>query len=115
MLFVASLLAAGMKPEKEEDGTVKYSYNMFLYMLQRILLETSAFVNPYELYKLNRSFIPVLGLLEDAAKITGNTADVLFDVIRYGKTTSPGDNTGWLHYSSGMIPGANTIKWMTKP
>lgn len=115
MLFVAALLAAGMKPDREQDGTVRYSYNMFLYMLQRILLETSAFINPYELYKLNRSFIPVLGLLEDAAKITGNTADVLFDLVRYGKDVSPGDRSGWLHYSSGMVPGANTLKWMLEP
>ena len=108
-LFVMALIAARIKPEEDDDGQIMYSYNMYVYLLQRIMLETSAFINPVELLKLNKNLIPALSLLQDATNIASNGVDVLADLIAYGKTTSPNDRTGWMHYTLYAVPGSNNI------
>jgi hypothetical protein len=113
MMFVASLLAAGFKPDEDSDGSIKYSHNMFHSILQRILLETSAFINPYELVKLNKSLIPSLALLDSLIDISTNTIDVMYDLVAYGKTTSPGDRSGVGYYFFRALPGVKTGLWLT--
>lgn len=80
-------------------------------LLARTLLETAMFINPAELANLNRSVVPVLGLLENFIKLGYNMADESADLLT-GDMFEKGDYAQPFHYTLKFVPGANNIKWM---
>ena len=80
-------------------------------LLARTLLETAMFINPAELANLNRSVVPVLGLLENFIKLGYNMADESADLLK-GDMWEKGDYAQPLHYTLKFVPGANNVKWM---
>ena len=55
----------------------------------------------------------MLDLLETAVKISTNTVDIMYDLVAYGKTVSPGDKSGVGHYLFRSLPGVKTGLWLT--
>ena len=110
MIFLMSLEGDDDKEWYKESYTARKLYDI----LARINLETAVFMNPGELLKLNRSLVPMMGLVGTAIQIVSNGADVMHDLITTGKTTDKGDSTGLFWYSGGLIPGVRAMRYWTE-
>lgn len=69
-LYVVSvILTAAMDQMGDDDETAHSAVTFMLNMLTRLETDISLYANPNEFQKLNKSFIPAMGVLQDAQDI----------------------------------------------
>lgn len=105
-LFMGSQLG----DDDEELYKANYGTRKAQELLARTILETAMFINPMELAKLNKSVVPLFGLLEQTGKFFGNSADEAMDLFR-GDMFEKGDRAQMFHYTFQFVPGNRTIRW----
>lgn len=104
------LLSLALSTSLDLDDEPDYATRKMSDILGRIILESAMFINPAELVKLNKSVIPVLGLLETFTKMITNSGDEFIDLLS-GDMFEKGDRTQLFHYSSKFVPGMNFLRW----
>jgi hypothetical protein len=104
------LLSLALSSSLDLDDEPDYATRKMSDILGRIILESAMFINPAELVKLNKSVIPVLGLLETFTKMITNSGDEFIDLLS-GDMFEKGDRTQLFHYSSKFVPGMNFLRW----
>lgn len=113
-MLLLTLLMGWKGDDDKEWYKESYTARKLYDILARINLESAVFLNPGELLKLNRSLVPMLGLVGTALQIVSNSADVMHDLVTTGKTTDKGDDTGLFWYSGGLIPGVRAMRYWTE-
>ena len=108
--LLSLFMGAQIGDDDEELYKANYGTRKAQELLARTILETAMFINPMELAKLNKSVVPLFGLLEQTGKFFGNSADEAMDLFR-GDMFEKGDRTQMFHYTFQFVPGNRTIRW----
>ena len=108
IMIYASLLAMGLGDDDDEIRNRSWTTRKLNMTLNRIAMELGFMLNPFELAKMLRGGIPLVGLFTDGLNVVKNTVDETFDVLGIW-AENPYDKTPPLYYSTSWIMGFHQL------
>jgi len=112
MLMLLSLAFGWKGDDDKEWYKDQWATRKMHDLLARVILESAMFINPAELAKLNKSAIPMLGMLDNLIKVFVNSADETVDLFT-GEMFEKGDRAQAFYYTGKFLPGMNFVRWVS--
>lgn len=111
MMLISILLGAAF----DDDDEYRYASSVSQDILGRTLMEMAQFVNPIEMGKVLQNGIPLLGLLEQTARLGGYGVDYFYDVLTLGPGEAPFLDSPLARTMGQFVPGHNMYRMFIKP
>jgi len=102
----------GMAAGDEDDKLLNKGHTKLMDLMGRINMELAMFINPLEALYLNKSGIPLFGMLEMFGHLVTNGSDEIRDKIM--GENSPNDTTPPGYYLASFVYGTSNIRWLLK-